>query len=358
MRCEECLTLVEEYHDGELERRQTERVSAHLAACADCAAALDALTFEEEIFLRYERGVEVSPALWQGVRAAVARLDETEQAGKPLPPLTRLRGLLAASLGALSRRSALASSLALLVAAVILGTLWLAQRGTETPVEVAVSAPLVGDDGRGPAVAPGPIAPPSLPAGKDVVTVAGPQTGATIRPAAGNAADLRITNAGVVNANVRRVPFGVAVSAPPPAPDHLGDEDELPSLAGGAAAGEGDVVAAANARLLTPEEKEMARHLEQAQALLLSFQNAPAAEADAAQVAYERRLSRRLLSENTTLQFEAETAGDKGTKQVLDTLEPFLLDIANLRDNASRDDVRSIKERMRKTEIIAALQVY
>jgi hypothetical protein len=34
------------------------------------------------------------------------------------------------------------------------------------------------------------------------------------------------------------------------------------------------------------------------------------------------------------------------------------LDISNLRDEPSREEVRSIKERMQKKEIIASLQVY
>jgi hypothetical protein len=43
---------------------------------------------------------------------------------------------------------------------------------------------------------------------------------------------------------------------------------------------------------------------------------------------------------------------------LLGSLEPFLLDIANLPDRPSNDDVRSIKERMHKKEIVAALQIY
>ncbi|HEX8352083.1 MAG TPA: hypothetical protein VF611_04265, partial [Pyrinomonadaceae bacterium] len=72
----------------------------------------------------------------------------------------------------------------------------------------------------------------------------------------------------------------------------------------------------------------------------------------------EKNLSRKLLAQNATLQLEAEVKGDKGTKQVLDTIEPFLLDIANLRENPSRDEVRSIRERVKQNEIVAALQVY
>ena len=69
-------------------------------------------------------------------------------------------------------------------------------------------------------------------------------------------------------------------------------------------------------------------------------------------------LSRKLLAENATLQLEAEVKGDKETKQVLDRIEPFLLDIANMGEKPSREEVRSIRERVSSNEIVAALEVY
>jgi hypothetical protein len=121
-------------------------------------------------------------------------------------------------------------------------------------------------------------------------------------------------------------------------------------------AGGGGVTA--EARLADPEDKEVAQHVERAQMLLRAFKNARPAEGDTVDVAYEKSHARKLLAENATLQLDAETRGDKDTQQVLDRIEPFLLDIANLRDQPSREEVRSIKERMQKNEIIAALQVY
>ena len=49
MRCEDCLPLIEEYFDGEVTRQTEEEVGAHLSVCADCSAALDAHSFEQEI---------------------------------------------------------------------------------------------------------------------------------------------------------------------------------------------------------------------------------------------------------------------------------------------------------------------
>jgi hypothetical protein len=112
------------------------------------------------------------------------------------------------------------------------------------------------------------------------------------------------------------------------------------------------------AQLLDPEEKDVARHVERAQMLLRSIKNVSASEAGGADVAYEKDLSRKLLAENATLQLEAEVKGDKETKQVLDQIQPFLLEIANMGEKPSREEVRSIGERVRQNEIVAALEVY
>src|SRR5918993_3757525 len=129
MRCEDCLPLIEEYFDGEVTGQAGEHIGAHLAACTDCSAALDALSFEQEIYARYDLGgLEVTPDLWARVSAEIARTPPTSEspaAGSPF--LSRARQYFAAALGVLAVRPALASSLALLVVAAA-GTLWLARR--------------------------------------------------------------------------------------------------------------------------------------------------------------------------------------------------------------------------------------
>src|SRR5215207_1161175 len=129
MRCEDCLPLIEEYFDGEVRGQAGERIGAHLSACTDCSAALDALSFEQEVYARYDRGgLEVTPDLWARVSAEIARTPPTEVPAEGRPFLSRARGYLAAALGALAVRPALASSLALLLVAAAAGTLWLARR--------------------------------------------------------------------------------------------------------------------------------------------------------------------------------------------------------------------------------------
>ena len=101
---------------------------------------------------------------------------------------------------------------------------------------------------------------------------------------------------------------------------------------------------------------EVARHIERAQMLLRSFKNTR--DTGDFDVAYERQRSRALLSQNAVLRRGAEAKGNMPVGELLGSVEPFLLDIANLPDKPNSDDVRSIKARMQKKEIIAALQIY
>lgn len=103
-------------------------------------------------------------------------------------------------------------------------------------------------------------------------------------------------------------------------------------------------------------DAETARHIERAQVLLRSFRNTEGGtEFD---LAYERQSSRRLLASNVLLRRDAEARRNLPMEDLLGSLEPFLLDIANLPDAPTGDDVRVIKARMEKKEIITALQVY
>ena len=103
----------------------------------------------------------------------------------------------------------------------------------------------------------------------------------------------------------------------------------------------------------------MVRHFEKAQMLLRSFRNSDTStEGITADLAQEKRQSKSLLYQNILLRRDAETSGNLPAEDVLGSLEPVLLDIANLPDRPSTDEVRSIKDRIHKMEIIAVLQVY
>src|SRR3954468_6942914 len=73
MRCDECLPLVEDYFDGELDAQTTELVGEHLSACASCAAAYQKLEREQELYLTYECDAQPAPDFWDNVMAKVPR---------------------------------------------------------------------------------------------------------------------------------------------------------------------------------------------------------------------------------------------------------------------------------------------
>ena len=110
---------------------------------------------------------------------------------------------------------------------------------------------------------------------------------------------------------------------------------------------------------LDMDEQDTALHIEQSKILLRSIKNVQISDTDEEiDVTYDKALSRRLLNENVVLRRDAEMKAKFPTKTLLADLEPFLIDIANLPDRARPQDVREIKERVQKTEIVAALLDY
>lgn len=371
MRCEDCLPLIEEYFDGEVTTQTGERIGAHLSACADCAAALDALSFEQEVYARYDRGgLEVTPDLWARVSAEIARTpppSESPAAGRNF--LSRASAYLAAALGTLAARPALASSLALLLVSAAVGTLWLSRkaRTTYVPSEVAVRntpAPAAAASPTVPEITGGGGNSSEAPAGGGSQVI---NDGGVVSAAENSHREVALRTVNIapgVVANEDDIEKLLATPSAPPLnpnivviqPDRHGDQETAADIVdAGFPVGER---VAQSSRPLDPEEKDVARHVERAQMLLRSIKNVRASEMADADITYEKDLSRKLLAENATLQLEAEVKGDKESKQVLDQLEPFLLEIANMGEKPSRDEVRSIRERVKKDEIVAALQVY
>lgn len=101
-----------------------------------------------------------------------------------------------------------------------------------------------------------------------------------------------------------------------------------------------------------------ASHFEKAQLLLRSFRNSRNEETGSVtDLAYEKRTAGKLIYDNILLRREAEAKGNLPVEETLNSLEPLLLDIANLPDKPSRGDVQAIRQRIQKQEIIATLQI-
>ena len=101
-----------------------------------------------------------------------------------------------------------------------------------------------------------------------------------------------------------------------------------------------------------------ARHIEQAQVLLIAFKNSAADEHALGDVSYYRQRSRLMISSNVLLRHSAERTGNVPVERLLDSVEPFLLEIANLPDKPSRQDLGSIRDRINSDEIVVALGAY
>ncbi len=101
----------------------------------------------------------------------------------------------------------------------------------------------------------------------------------------------------------------------------------------------------------------LTRHVENAQLFLRAFRNTDlVGDQETLDLAYEKRLSRTLLTQNILLRRDAEARGNLPVEDALSALETILLDIANLSESATPDDLRQIQERIRRGEIIATLQ--
>ena len=271
MKCEVCLERLEEYFDGELAATDREQVAAHLIGCGDCSAEFDLLGEEQELFGRYDRGVEVPPFLWTRIAARM-----------PVARQRRWFDVVAVRVGAL----------ALVVLAIAVAVTQL----TTDKTDKGIKADLKHDQ------RPAPVRlEPEVVAEK-------PKKRRVVRPA------------------VKR---------------RVVEQSDVWST---------DLVT------LDMDERDMVRHIEQTEMLLRSIRNVAVSEGDEeVDVSYDKELSRRLLNENIVLRREAEMKAKFPTKTLLADLEPLLLDIANLPDRARPEEVRAIKERVQKTEIVAAL---
>jgi Putative zinc-finger len=299
MKCEVCLELLEGYFDGELAAEDYEQVGTHLITCANCSAAFASLTAEQKLFARYDREIEVPPFLWTRVAAHTVTENVSSVGWR-----ARLAGFFA------TPSRSFAGAIAILLLAIAAGVVYLISRQPESKPAVAT-----GDER--------PANPSKDEKQKQVIS----------KPDQ--------TKSEVV----------VHRSKPTPRVKTTGSAVTLD---------QSDVLSSDLSYLdLDLDERDTARHIEQTENLLRSIRNYPVADDDEEiDVSYDKALSRRLLNENVVLRREAEMKAKFPTKILLADLEPFLIDIANLPDYARPEDVREIKERVQKTEIVAALVDY
>lgn len=113
-----------------------------------------------------------------------------------------------------------------------------------------------------------------------------------------------------------------------------------------------DPIRSADAQTLT------AMHFEKSETLLLAFRNVRLDEPGAAkEVGHERKRAQQLVLQNMMLRREADAAGDVQISSLLESLEPILIDIANLPDRPDESAVRTIRQRVERKNIVPLLRV-
>lgn len=350
--------------DGELPPHEAARLRAHVEGCAACEQARDAF-----LLLRQElRSYELTPdphaqsralaAILSGssVEDAVARADRRTTPRETISSWERL----VEAFGVRRLRPAHAATLALLLIATALGLRWLAgsrnSDGTRRPEAPALAQAEDrekksndSNDSNGSKVSKD---------SKDAHGVDGPavlQAKTRPRPA-GTRTNPRVAQE---SARLRRDAYRTRrqqreasnVEAPR-------ETARVETLAARPSSTSAVLYPAASLRAsASGPSMRIGRHAERVERLLRSFRNARLTDRDATLgVADARRLSKRLLYSNIALRREASGAGDIAVKGWLDSLEPILLDISNLPNKPSPDAVGSIKDRIRRRQLVGVLQ--
>jgi negative regulator of sigma E activity len=97
-------------------------------------------------------------------------------------------------------------------------------------------------------------------------------------------------------------------------------------------------------------------HFEKTETLLRTFRNLRVSN-KGIDIGYEKKRAQQLVYQNMMLRREADVSGDVQSAALLESVEPILLDIANLPDKADGNVVRVINERVERKNIVALLQV-
>src|SRR5260370_13537402 len=121
MKCDDCLNLLEEYIDGEAIETEAEQITAHLIICAGCTREFEALTAQQEIFARYDRELNITPAMWIAIQERTAAERQPIAQSSQFNPRAWLAGLFTAPRFGL----AFSGAMAVLIAAVVIGVMYL-----------------------------------------------------------------------------------------------------------------------------------------------------------------------------------------------------------------------------------------
>ena len=304
--------------DGELPPSELPSVEQHVQECADCRAAHESFLLLRTQLNSYRSTVDAA-----AIDAALAKIISPRNKF-PAPAVSRgWRERLAAFGFADAFTPRFAAAAALVVLAVTIGIVALLLKRPDVElVQISPSTPIA-------AVTP------------DQVADAGEQQAqkpAGAQPTTSDKAD-KPKAAQPPARNVPRAPR----RRPQTAPNYSAIEDNV----------------ATNNQSLDGAEVELvtARHLEQSELLLRAFRNVRSANGKAPEIRYERERAQKLLYQNMLVRREADAKGDVQVSELLGSLEPILLDIANLSDKPRKEDVVAIKDRVERKSLVPLLQI-
>lgn len=314
MKCREVLENLEEFVSDECHPSMADSVGAHVSVCTSCATKLDSLVTEREIFSRFL--FEAEPSAGFGDRF-FERLDaETE------PVDSRIRSLSPGLLTVFLANLRPVFGIAAVVAVAIPAFLYFVSRPSARLPLAEVSAVEIPS--------------PTMTAGELT-----PIVDETVPPAKDAVAQPK-TEQAVLRSRSRKMPER-PLSASSEKRERKNEEldPELADLRNFAA--------------------DTTRQIENVEQLLRSFRNARTVASDGESegvfdVSYERDLAARLLSRNFELRRRAEILRDPFAAELLDRVEPYLVEISNLDDSPNDEIVLAIKQRVRNRNVIASLQ--
>jgi hypothetical protein len=355
--------------DGELAPHEAARLRAHMEGCAHCQQAREAFLLLRQELRSYDR----APDPHAQSKALAAILDSRTLAGgaaastagvrvgtstTPRGIVSRLSGSLTEVFSGRRLRPAHVATLALLLVATALGLRWLAGSYNSNVTRRPGTPALANTNSRPVQAAVGAEAGAKR-VGDTVKASVPPVYQAQTRKPTHHAVTKPNPRGGTENAQVRRDGFRTGHERREDSTRNLqqevarAGESVLQSSVASAAA----MYAAGSFMTAADPALRIGRHAERVERLFRSFRNASLTESDPTlEVADARRLSKRLLYSNIALRREAAVAGDLPVEGLLDSLEPILLDISNLPNNPPRDAVGSIKERIRRRQLVGVLQ--
>jgi hypothetical protein len=367
--------------DGELDRTEAREVEQHLDTCGDCQTArADFLSLRRQI-AAYQIDLDAfaGQRALKRILAAGASGAKRETEGDGRTSLRRGGGRFAGVFGMPRLSPVGLAALLLLLVGIAIGIVSLTN-ARRPPSEVAhnVPTPAPSNDVRSNSNGGAQTAPPTTPKDSTAGTSGGGETvaGSEQKRADG---ELAKGSGAPIEAIRERAPRGSeraprlenarhkvrkSLSSPSlkqprvdvPVADTASNNVEAVDASD---AGDDAAAIARRERDVTGDSKT-ARHVEQAQLLLRSFRNARPSEAGrraSSDLAYDKRQSKKLLYQNIVLRREAASRGNLPVESLLDSLEPILIDIANLPDKPAPEDVREINERMRRKNLVAMLQI-